>query len=147
MASLQISLQVKDRDQFGRFIAMCDQAARDAAEEIADVGARSARVRAPSGPARADYGRRPKLRRSIKGYARGKTAHWSVDTPHAMPQEFGAGPHRITGNPFLAFKGRRGTVVTKSVMHPGNKPQPYMRPAVDMVRARMLSILRKHYPS
>jgi HK97 gp10 family phage protein len=51
--------------------------------------------------------------------------HW-----HYRFFETGAAPHRITGNPWLAWDD----VVVRSVDHPGMAAQPFMRPAFDQKR-------------
>lgn len=45
--------------------------------------------------------------------------------------ETGAGPHEIKGNPYLAFEGRNGAVITKLVHHPGMAAKPFLRSAMD----------------
>ena len=44
--------------------------------------------------------------------------------------ETGAKAHTITGSP-LVFEGRRGTVFTGVVHHPGFGARPFLRPAMD----------------
>lgn len=51
-------------------------------------------------------------------------------------QEFGTRPHVILpkNQPYLVFKTKDGRFVrTKKVNHPGTKPQPFIRPAVNEV--------------
>ena len=45
--------------------------------------------------------------------------------------EYGAREHEIEGNPYLAFEGSGGLMVTKKVQHPGMKARPFLRPAFD----------------
>lgn len=44
--------------------------------------------------------------------------------------ETGATEHEITGVGALAFQGRAGLVITKSVQHPGVTAKPFLRPAL-----------------
>lgn len=67
---------------------------------------------------------------------------WSigpVNVPYAAAQEYGAKPHIIIASPgkVLAFQVGGSTRFAKSVKHPGNKPQPYIRPAADWAREQL----------
>ena len=64
-----------------------------------------------------------------KGFA---TAKIGPDEEHWYYRFFetGAGRHLITGDP-LVFEGRKGTVITGSVDHPGMAARPFLRPAFD----------------
>ena len=44
--------------------------------------------------------------------------------------ETGATGHEIKGKTILAFLGRKGLVITKSVQHPGMAARPFLRPAM-----------------
>ncbi len=51
-------------------------------------------------------------------------------------QEYGTKPHVILpkNKPYLVFKTKDGRIIrTKKVNHPGTKPQPFIRPAVNEV--------------
>lgn len=55
-------------------------------------------------------------------------------------QEFGTRPHVILpkNKPYLVFKTKDGRFVrTKKVNHPGTKPQPFIRPAVNEVMGEL----------
>lgn len=132
-----ISGQVTFRDNMGRFMGLCDAAARTSAEELARQMEKRAKRNAPSGPGRTDYGRRPKLRPSIHALVLGR-AWWAVraDTGHAEAIEEGAGPHMIPN----AFG--RGI----PVLHPGNAAQPYLLPAYEAARRSWQRILARNYP-
>jgi hypothetical protein len=132
-----VSAQVTFRDNMGRFMGLCDAAARTSAEELAQQMERRAKRRAPSGPARDDYGRRMKLRPSISAVILGR-AWWAVvaRAEHAEAIEKGAGPHMIPN----AFG--RGV----PVLHPGNAAQPYLLPSYEAARASWRRILAKNYP-
>lgn len=53
-----------------------------------------------------------------------------VNVPYAAAQEYGARPHTIKAAPgkFLVFQVGGKTIFAKTVKHPGNKAQPYVRP-------------------
>ncbi len=103
-----------------------------AAEAGAEVIRKEAEKRAP-GPGVAK-----------KVTKRGKyEAHVDVgpDKEHWYYQFFetGADPHLIPrkkkrGRTILVFEGRKGTVFTEVVRHPGMKPRPFLRPAIDEAR-------------
>ena len=55
-------------------------------------------------------------------------------------QEFGTRPHVILpkNKPYLVFKTKDGKIIrTKKVNHPGTKPQPFIRPAVNEVMGEL----------
>jgi len=53
------------------------------------------------------------------------------DLPYAAAQELGAQPHTIVARTKKALANREtGQVFGKVVHHPGNAPQPYLRPAL-----------------
>lgn len=59
-----------------------------------------------------------------------------VGIEYAAAQEYGAKPHVIIASPgkVLVFSMGGKTVYTTKVNHPGNKPQPYIRPTADWAR-------------
>lgn len=68
--------------------------------------------------------------------------YWDVESParsvHGAPyglfMEVGTKPHRITSHGRWPLRNRMtGQVFGRSVWHPGTKPQPYLRPALDHV--------------
>lgn len=137
MAGIGIQTTVQYRNQLGRFERLCDEAGAKSARAMVDFVAREAHSAAPVGPARGDYGRRPKLTSSISGVmTSSKAGVVRAETPHAGPQEMGAGPHPIPN----AFGSGQ------TVMHPGNGPQPYLRPAIAKLAGRTFGILKRYYP-
>jgi HK97 gp10 family phage protein len=67
----------------------------------------------------------------------GQVAIGPVNVHYALAQEYGSRPHTITAKPgkTLAWRGKDGQMkYAKSVRHPGNRPQPYIRPAGDWAR-------------
>jgi HK97 gp10 family phage protein len=68
--------------------------------------------------------------------------HWTigpVGIEYAAAQEYGAKPHVIVASAgkVLAFQVGGQQKFAKSVKHPGNKPQPYIRPAADWAREQL----------
>lgn len=139
MANINISYEVHFRDQFGRFAAVLDEAAVRSVKEGTAKLEDLAQEYAPSGPARRDYGRRPKLRTSIRGVL-ASSRHGIVysDAGHALAQEEGAGAHPIeTTWPY----GHEHTIE-----HPGNAGRHYLQRAVRAVLPIFMTILDKNYP-
>lgn len=62
-----------------------------------------------------------------------------VGVDYAAAQEYGARPHVIVASPgkVLVFQAGGETRFAKSVKHPGNKAQPYIRPAGDWAREHL----------
>lgn len=62
-----------------------------------------------------------------------------VGVDYAAAQEYGAKPHVIVASPgkVLIFQAGGETRFAKSVKHPGNKAQPYIRPAGDWAREQL----------
>jgi hypothetical protein len=97
-----------------------------------------------------------RLKSSIKTRMTPTGGEWYSSAPHALPIEKGASPHEITGNPFLRFPNRTAArkqavtgksakmIVTRSVNHPGNKAQPFLRPAFEIVKGRVTSYMKKY---
>lgn len=87
------------------------------------------------------------------GLRRGITHRQTSDTsgivgtnsPYARPVHEGSRPHTITARKAKAlfWKGARHPV--KSVRHPGNRPNPFMRRAADNSRARVQTELSSVY--
>lgn len=153
-----VSNRVVARNHIGRFIDECSLAAKNTIEKAVHDGADLSRDFAPVGY-KADLRTIP-LKDSIRVRMRGRTSgEWYATARHALPQEFGAGPHPIYGDPDLSFfweaKGRRfvpaqefynqpGMVTV--VNHPGNPAQPYLRPAYELISQRIMAIARGFYP-
>jgi hypothetical protein len=153
-----VSNRVVARNGIGRFIRECEMAAERTVKKAVDEGADMSRALAPVGPK--EDPRTIPLKASIYTRMLGRTAgEWGAAARHAMAQEFGAGPHIITGNPNLAFyweaAGRRfvpasvyyrqpGLVTV--VNHPGNPAHPYLRPAYEAIRGRVMAIAAEEYP-
>lgn len=141
------STQVHYRNNLGRFISDCESGARGTIAETVKEGARLSKGFAPE----RDGG----LKRSIEPVVISRTSGvWRATAPHALPQEFGARPHEISGSPGLSFfwekEGRMFTPApggkVTTVNHPGNPAHPYLRPAYKVVMGRVMSIAKRHYP-
>lgn len=153
-----VSNQVIARNNLGQFIADVEEAATQTVSDAIEEGAKLSREIAPRG--RKDDPRTDSLVDSIKTELTGRTSgRWYSDARHALPQEFGARPHDIRGNPRLEFfwerEGRRwipASVLYRQpglvdvVHHPGNRPQPFLRPAYEIVQQKLMEIARKNYP-
>lgn len=160
MAQVAVSNRVIARSRIGRFIADCEDAGHKTVKEMVQDGAKLSRQMAPLG--HKHDARTIPLRQSINWEMISRTAgHWYSTARHALAQELGAGPHIIRGNPSLSFfweeRGRMwipaavfykppGSVPVDIINHPGNAPQPYLRPAYEVIMRRWAAIARKHYP-
>lgn len=137
MAWVEVSNQIQMRDQWGRYEALLDEAGIRTAEALVEHAANDAADRAPVGPGRKDYGRRPKLNTVVEPVMTSpKVGVIRVAAGHAGAQEHGAEPHWIPN----AF----GLGIT--VLHPGNPAQPYIRPAILALKRVALAIAKRYYP-
>lgn len=66
---------------------------------------------------------------------------WVVGTPveYSIEVEYGTDPHTIRADDaeYLHFYVDGEEIFIKEVNHPGTQAQPYMRPAAEIVRARL----------
>lgn len=155
------SNRVIARNGIGQFAAECAAAARDTIDDAVTQGAQISRHLAPRG-SKPDP-RTNKLSGSIEARVLSRTSgEWRATARHALPQELGASAHTIAGSPDLAFfwdregrmfvpasalyGGQFGFPVVTTVSHPGNAPQPYLRPAYEAIMARIIQIARANYP-
>lgn len=136
MAGITVKTNVQFRSNLGRFAALQGRNAEGAARDMVETAADLAYENAPVGPARKDYGRREKLTSSIEGRMTGRTTGVvEADAGHAAAIESGAAPHEIPN----AFGSGQ------TVMHPGNEPQPYIRPVLAQLQPYLPGILRKWF--
>lgn len=155
------SNRVIARNGIGQFTAECAAAARDTIDDAVTQGAQISRHIAPKG--NKPDPRTSKLGDSIEPRVLSRTSgQWVATARHALPQELGASAHTISGNPDLAFfwekegrmflpastlfGGQFGFPAVTTVSHPGNAPQPYLRPAYEAIMARLIQIARSNYP-
>jgi hypothetical protein len=135
MSAVGISTRVQWRDEFGRFAQALDVGAARSQQQASDIGAVLASALAPK--------RSGALSASIHSTGAG----FATGAPYAAAQEAGASPHaigapgQILANPADGF----GPVIGP-VMHPGNPATNFMRDALKLVNARMMSIIRKNMP-
>lgn len=155
---IAVSNRVIARNGIGEFIDACRKGATRTVERAVKEGADLSRTMAPVGH-KADVRTIP-LADSIRHRMTGATSgEWYSTARHALPQEFGAAPHPIYGNPHLRFyweaAGRMfvpaeefyhqpGLVTV--VNHPGNPAQPFLRPAYEAVMKRVMAIARAEFP-
>lgn len=145
MSGVTVSTTIVQTDEFGRFRKQVMEAARRSIEDAVDLGETVAKAIAPE--------RRGELIASIDGVVLSRNQGQIVaSAPHAAPQEFGASPHNIPGSfgrgadygfgsePPYRAPGSGG------FFHPGNPPSPYLQPAYEVVRGRLLEIMDRHYP-
>jgi hypothetical protein len=153
MATIATSNRVIARNGLGRFIADCEQAGHDTVEKLVDEGAKLSRRMAPEGTEH-DYRSIP-IKQSIFPRMLSRTSGvWSSLSRHAMFQEEGTQPHTMYGNPYFRFfwdnAGRMwvpGLFGSPDIInHPGNPPQPFLRPAYESIMARAMSVARAQYP-
>lgn len=136
MAGIEFGIEMHLRDEFGQFMAACDQAATDSVEDAIRAGADISRQLAPvqTGRLRGDIDSEMISSRSGK---------WGSGLKYAMPQDQGAGPHPITGNPWLRLQSGR---VVHKVRHPGNPATRFIERAGDVLMGRINGILERNYP-
>jgi hypothetical protein len=139
VAKLELGYEVHFRDDMGRFRSALDAAATKTVEDTADELKEEVVRLAPSGPARRDYGRRPKLKKSfVARMISSRSAVVGSDAGHAKPQEEGAGAHTIrTEWPH----GEEHTI-----QHPGHEGKFFMRRAIDKIMPAFLKNADKNYP-
>ena len=152
MGRIVATNRVIARNNFGRFIAQCEAAGPKTVRDMAQDGAKLSKALAPVGHKHDN--RSIPIGQSIDWTAAGTTGYWFATARHALFQELGAGPHTIAGSPFLQFfweamgrmwiPGKFGPV--DIVNHPGNPPQPFLRPAYEAIMARWMRYAKKYYP-
>jgi hypothetical protein len=148
MARVPLKMTVNHRNDWGRFAAHYEHAGEQTVRDAIEEGARMSRALAPVGH-KHDMRTIP-LRESIEPVMETRTkGHWVARARHAAPIEFGGRPHPITAmvNFFWESAGRWWVPGLGWINHPGNPPQPYMRPAYEAVKRRMSDIARKNYRS
>jgi hypothetical protein len=147
MAGIAVSTRVIARNDMGQFIAACERAATETVREAIKDGERAAKQYAPRGSKRDP--RTVTLREGMYSRMLGATSgEFGCIARHALDQEFGAGPHPITGRVSFWWDamGRAWTPGSNMIQHPGNPAQPYLRPAYALVMARVMRIAAAKYP-
>jgi hypothetical protein len=139
--------QMHLRNDLGQFIRDCEAAAGKTIEAAVTEGADLSRDFAPVGH-KADPRTIP-LKDSIEAVITSRTSgFWQATARHALPQELGAGPHGIPGNVkfYWEEEGRWWEPGDNEIQHPGNRAQPYLRPAYDIIKKRLPGIMQRYYP-
>jgi hypothetical protein len=142
-----VSSRVIARNNLGQFIRACQRAATETVEEAIKEGEDLAKGLAPTGH-KADP-RTVTLRAGMYHRMLSATSgEFGCKARHALPQEFGAVPHDITGQVSFWWDamGRPWIPGSNTIRHPGNAAQPYLRPAYSAVMARVMSIAAAKYP-
>jgi len=136
-----------------------DAKAKRVMQQLCEEGAQISRDLAPVGKPEVTFHggnrRAPgELKRSIEVFITPGGGQWGSKLDYALAIEKGAKPHPISGNPFLSFPRRTaitktavsgknaGHIITRTVNHPGNEPKPYLRPAFDQIKHKILPALR-----
>lgn len=142
-----VSNRVIARSSIGQFIGACERAATETVQEAIQDGERAAKQYAPTGHKRDP--RTVTLRDGMYSRMLSATSgEFGCVARHALPQEFGAVPHEITGRVRFWWDamGRAWTPGPNMIQHPGNPAQPYLRPAYALVMARVMRIAAAKYP-
>lgn len=140
------------RNNFGRFIADCEQAANETVEDVVTEGAEVAASFAPK--------RTMRLANSIKPFMITRTSGvWGSNAPYAAAQEKGAVPHPISayvsfywhkaGRQWLhppAYEWITGYPGADPISHPGNPATHFLRDSATVMRPRMVQIAKSRYP-
>lgn len=146
MAKVPLNMTVTHRNRWGQFAARYEHAGTQTVQDAVDEGARLSRSLAPVG-GKPDPRTIP-LRESIESTMDGATrGHWGSSARHAGPVEYGARPHLITAMVrfFWESAGRMWTPGDGWINHPGNRAQPFLRPAAEIIKRRMSEIARRNY--
>lgn len=155
---IAVSNRVAVRNDIGQFIAACEQGAEKTVKEAVKRGERISRRLAPEG--HKDDPRTLPLKTAMFSRMVSRTqGEWGNFARHALPVEFGAGPHTIPANVSFFWEregrmwmspaeylARTGYPGADPIHHPGNPAQPYLRPAYEQVRAQLIEIARANYP-
>lgn len=142
-----VSNKVIARNSFGQFIAECELAGAQTMQEVAEHGAELSRQFAPVG--KKPDPRTPKLRDAITSAYTATTAHWKAIARHAVIVEStGSVQHFQTGDAsfFWERESRMWTPGKNMIDHPPTTPQPYLRPAYEIMMNAWMSMAQRHYP-
>ena len=151
---IAVTPHVIARNSFGRFISEVEAAATRTVKDMLEEGVKISQALAPVGD-KVDRRTRP-LKDSFYVRQLSRTSGvWGNSARHALPIETGSVPHLIIGSPYLYFywdkAGRRwipGLYGEPDIVHhPGNKAQPYLRPAYEQVMSSAMAIARRNYPN
>lgn len=137
--SIGITNHVHYRDNVGRFAAAIERGAQEAIIDVSNQGAKTAQVLAPK--------RTGAMAATIQPFTTGGSAGgWVVGTSYALDQEYGAGPHEIGAPGQVLANKEDGFYATGPVHHPGNPATRFMQKSYNIMRGRILGILKRHMP-
>ena len=146
-----VSNHVVLRNDMGRFRAACSEAASRVVDKAIIEGAELSRGFAPHGH-KVDPRTMP-LHQSIQPVKLSRTQGvWISEARHALAVEYGAAPHTITPdvNFYWEAAGRQwvpGEIYPgQMIHHPGNEAQPFLRPAYEIIKHRMIELAKREYP-
>jgi hypothetical protein len=159
MAAMGFNTHVSFRNNSGQFGQRMDAKAKRVMRDLCQEGADISRDMAPIGKFEPRFdGSKSKtpgeLKRSIEVFITPGGGQWGSKLDYALAIEKGAKPHPISGNPFLSFPRRTaktkmpvtgkkaGFVSVRVVSHPGNAPRPYLRPAFEEIKGKILPALK-----
>lgn len=146
-------VNVSARNHLGQFIRECEMAGNQTVKDMIEMGAEEARRQAPVGH-RHDRRTVP-LRDSIFTFMFNRTnGMFGSSARHALPQETGARPHVIISDKFSFYWENAGRMWIPGLFqdpdiinHPGNPPQPFLRPALNKVLAQWRGVAKRNYPN
>lgn len=152
MATYKAEVNVSARNSLGQFIRQIEDAGHDTVEDLIEMGAAEARRQAPRGT-RHDRRTIPLADSIFTRMFSKNDGMFGSSARHALPQETGAKPHIIVSDKFNFFWENAGRMWIPGLFrnpdiinHPGNPPQPFLRPAFNLVMSRWREIARRHYP-
>lgn len=144
---IAVSQRVIARNSMGQFISAFERGVEESVREMVGEGARLSRAMAPTGTKADD--RTPSLKNSIEEEMLSpRSGIWYSTARHALPIEKGAVPHPISGmvNFFWEREQRDWEPGLNIINHPGNRAQPFLRPAYETIMGRALQTTEKHMP-
>lgn len=147
MTQIAISPRVIARNSMGQFISALEAGVEESVREMIGEGARLSREMAPVG--KKDDLRGPSLKESIEEQMlSAREGIWFTTARHGLPVEKGAVAHPITGmvNFYWERQQRDWVPGFNFINHPGNRAQPFLRPAYETIMGRALQTTEKHLP-
>ncbi len=152
MSGVVYTNRVVARNEFGRFIRACEQAAEASVLETVTDGADLAAALAPK--------RSGRLAASIKPFMLSSTSGvWGSNVKYAAAQEKGASAHTITayvsfywdkmGRQWLyptTYQRLTGHPRADPINHPGNPATHFLRDSAAVMRRRMIRTAKSRYP-
>ncbi|WP_020475256.1 HK97-gp10 family putative phage morphogenesis protein [Zavarzinella formosa] len=99
-----------------------------------------------TGPRKDARGKPAKFRRQVKvKTGRGTRMEWRNPVFYAHLVEQGTRPHTLGGGSELTrLKAKKRKRVQHGTMHPGTKPQPFLRPALERNRSAIPEIIARY---